>query len=47
MTESRDRLPFVVCHLFSVLCPLYLPDIESACGGTPDTIDNVLFKEFN
>jgi hypothetical protein len=26
MTENRNSLAFVFCHLFSVLCPLYLPD---------------------
>jgi hypothetical protein len=26
MTENRNSLPFVFFHLFSVLCPLLLPD---------------------
>jgi hypothetical protein len=24
--KTENNLPFVVCHLFSVRCPLYLPD---------------------
>jgi hypothetical protein len=30
MAENRNSLPFVFCHLFSVLCPLFLPDIWAA-----------------
>jgi hypothetical protein len=36
MTENRNSLLFVICLLFSVLCPLYLPDTRNL---TPETTD--------
>ncbi len=41
MTENRNSLPFVFdstelvagCHLFSMLCPLYLPDTSYETSG--------------
>jgi len=59
MTEKRNSLPFVFCHLFSVLDSAAFDKLRPrACRGelvagcplyllTPETIDIVLFKELN
>jgi tRNA(adenine34) deaminase len=45
MTENRNGLLFVVCHLFSVLCPLYFPETRHLKPENRNLMDDEYFMK--